>query len=518
MQKILILILSVLFLSSFCLATDVNLSIKTIYPDTSPYYVGTTITSLKLDIIKDSVNKNDDYNTIEISIGESKFTLKKVSKQFSINPNYIILPTDVKSNELAIKIITPIEGLVNNTFKIRVLDPNEIFRYNIDGLNSVYNKNQDAEINIRFDIIKSATNLGCYVTNPTVDDRVVSCNNNICSKVIRAQDTNGYFNASILCSVTYNNKQIPQNIILHIPLSNQLNIDMVNPKDGLVLNPFSVDLNVSYSNGLKLESDDLELYVNGLLKSASVNDGILSYNSLLIPFTDFNDSVMIKYRDSSYTKDFTLSLRPAYWFWIAIALVLLVIIVNISLLIYKVYKKEDLDVLIQTRDSYMQKLNEIKQQFSTLRITKATFDELSQEYQINISNLNSKIVKLKGMQNAKKEHLDRIENEIKKPAELKPKLIEPPKDLINSLKAKPKPIITEQPLKVENDDDNKDAPKKSFFSRLFGFSSNDNKKETIDDKKTLDQKIEMLKKNVQKKDDKKESSDTEGFNIDDWKK
>jgi len=506
-KKILILLL--LLMSSFVLGDTLDYSLNTSYPDSEPYFIGTNVKEISISILDSSKNIIDSaYEYLDIKIGNESFKLYKKDKSYVSNKDFIISEDNVSSGNMIVRVDTRVEK-VSNTMKAFTVKPvSDYLTYDLNVKDS-YNLKQKIIFDFEVKFLKSSmSDLSCYFRSPILKDSSIGCEDNVCLRTIDmiAPETGNVYNYEIFCSSKYQNKIIPLYIKVPITVSNNLNIELVNPKDGVPTNPFNLKFKLTYPNGLPLESQNLSVSVDGKEKKVKyLSNSEYSINYFLFPFTTLDENITFGYNGNTYNETVNVGLKSALWFWVSLFVILIIVISNVLLLVFKVFKKEDVNDLIARRDLYMDKSRGLKDQYLAGQMTKTTYDGLKKDYQFKIATLNSKIIKLKKI--TPKEQLDDIEKTVK--ASIPKKKVESTPDyLLKALTKKdsnPKaqdgiPTIPSIEEKPKGD---------GFFTRIF------KPKEKFNKEKTLEEKVEEVKKNIKKEAPKAKVSDDE-FDISGW--
>gem|GEM_PF-4265779 len=501
-------------------ANTLNFGLTTAYPDTEPYYLGTQIKEIKIWITDNSNNIVAPVeNQLEISIGPDKIQLYKKGVYFVSNTEFFLESKHVTANNLVIKIDTLLEGVTQTAKAYKLRDVSEYIKTELVNIKDFYNAGQTISFDIKYNTIASnISNPECVLIQPAIAENKFVCNE-LCQLNVEMPNAtdNSKQEFKIFCYINVQGKLLPIYISKNIDLSSDLNVNILNPNNGVVDNPFVIELNAFYPNGLALENNSVSVKLNEKEKNITVlPDGTLQINYLLIPYMTLDKTIVLSYNGVDYKKKINIKLKPAFWFWIVIAVLLFIILINLVFALMKLLKKDNLNDLIAKRDLYLDKYKSLKKEYLAGRTTKAVYDELNSEYQINISLLNNKISKLKSI--TPKSQYSEIVHQIKNSSKLSiddNKEENPPDELIKTLTKKQNKEVPELQNPEEKELEipelpelKEELPTQSIFSKLFG-----KKKET--EEKTLEDKIDEVKETLPKTEN---ETDDENIDINVWKK
>jgi hypothetical protein len=391
-------LLIILLFSSCVFADKLNFELETTNPISEPYFKGTTVKEIKVDIVDSADNilsKNFDY--LDLKLGDEKIKLYKKNSSYISTSEFRISNSHVKLERLIFNVETPIPGVsvVSKSFSMDQLE--NYAKYEFIDLKEIYNKGQEVNLNLKLEFLKPNMSIDkVYLLNPSIENNVFSCEENNCNQKFKVPSDSELLEIEILGYLNYGDKTVPLYITASLPTSEKVNLEVFNPKDGVVGNPLSLEFGLFYENGLELDIDNFKLFLDGDEKKVrKTSDNKYSINYLLFPYFSVDNNITIQHNENTYYKQLEIDLRPGTWFWVVVIVILLLIGFNVFLLIRKVLKKEDVNELIAKRDFYIDDLKRLKKDFLGGKLSKSVYDNSVQEYKLQISMLNSRILKVK---------------------------------------------------------------------------------------------------------------------------
>jgi len=441
----------VLLLIGFVFSNQINYELNTVYPNSSPYYIGTKITDLKISLTDDN-KQVIDYSTIpnlSVKLGLNKYTLSKESGVYHLK-DIIITNEMLIDNKLIVSVLTPLEGAYTNTKQTYIIDDSSDIiklKNKPEEQYKVLTIGQQKMISLEFEDLKKQqiSNLKCFL-DLYDSENIFDCSTasgNICTyNYTVKEDSNGlnifcYFDKTIKEKKTY-----PLRISINAQSKEGLKIsELVNPQNGVIENPFELCFFVEYANGDRIT--DLGLFtiaISDLTKDYYLRDNYFCFNYILIPYTALDENLALTFNNKTYYTQITKDLTPGTYWTIFFSIVGLFILINIIFILRAFLSKEDINDLTNQRDNYKNKLKELKEKYLQSEITKKEFDLKLNEYSIKISYLNERLLNVKRQKkNIDSEIKEEKTEDIKDTHEDKPK--KAPKELLNAIFSEKKETV-----------------------------------------------------------------------------
>ena len=489
MKKAIILFLSLVLTLSSIFAVSMNVELTTEYPSEAPYFVGTHITEVNVWFEDSGVRIIPSNSTINLEVGSQNITLIKNEDHFTSNNSLYIMDGDLVSNNLLVKLSTPLFANLNSVkiYKVESLD--DYVTYDFRGLKSEYNVGQNIDIVLDFNFVnKTLFGLHCFLLSPEVKKSEFDCDGDSCRKTITMPELPN-ITLKTFCNSKYINQTIPMYLEKDINASRDLNILVVNPAEGVVTNPFTIDFQVKYPNGLPLENNNLELFIDGAEKNVSYSGrDVYSINYLLIPYTNLDENILLLFNNNNYKINLDEDLLPDTWFWVLLFVLIIIFSGILFMILFSLLRKDDLNALILERDTKTDKLKALNRDLLEGQITKAKFNSLSEELQFDIADLNSRIIKLKKI--TPKEQYKMI-----KTSNNEPDVNDPSEKLLKMISTTKTPEAKGK------------SNKKSIFDKIF---QEEKKKDDDEDKKELTKAVSSINSS--------DDSNSDDFDVNSWSK